>query len=68
MIESLGLSTSELTRSQLHKYVLALENYFQLTPAKSSNWDEQAHLNRRVNFQKKSGVEKMGGKTERESF
>lgn len=63
MIESLGSSTPELTRSQLHKYVLALENYLQLTPpAKSSNWDEQAHLNRRVNFQKKAEQKKWVAK------
>ncbi len=38
ILESLGLSTSELTRAQLHEYLLAIENYLQLTiPAKSSN-------------------------------
>ncbi len=63
ILESLGASTPDLTRAQLHKYVLALENYLQLTiPAKSSNWDDQAHLNRRVKFEKKAEKEKWVAK------
>ncbi len=63
ILESLGTSTPDLTRTQLHKYLLTLENYLQLTiPAKSSNWDDQAHLNRRVKFEKKAKKEKWVAK------
>lgn len=63
MLETLGASTLDLTRVQLHKYVLALENYLELAPpTKSSNRDEQAHLNRRVKFEKMAKQEKWVAK------
>ena len=63
MLKTLGASNLDLTRVQLHKYVLALENYLQLTPpAKSSNRDEQVHLNRRVKFEKKAKQEEWVAK------
>ena len=59
MLETLGASNPDLTRAQLHKYVLAFENYLQLTPPEnSSDQDEQAHLSRRVKFEKKAEQKK----------
>lgn len=63
MLETLGASTLDLTRVQLHKYVLALENCLELAPpTKSSNRDEQAHLDRRVKFEKMAKQEKWVAK------
>lgn len=67
MFETLLSSSQELSKKQLHRFVLALKNYLELkVPARSKNRGEQEHLKRRKAFvattQKEDWVAKLKDK------